>query len=388
MSGTVGDESGGPIGGRGPREAGAWVVFAGVAAGLGLRLLLAWGPYGNYDQTSWQIVAEIVGNGGNVYAETHRYNYAPVWAGVVGTLLPLARVAGLEFHFVVRAFLTLVDLADAILIGLIAAAVGRGSRGTGMLAYALNPVAIMIVGYHGQFDNLAALPLLAATLLAVRRPGRPPVAAIWALATVALLTKHLCVFSVWTLLVFVAGGLLRPALLFLASIAVFLASFAPFLPEGWSGVVGNVVLYAGIPHPYGLPLLLPRTVVYAVFVTAMALFPLVARSRRLPLVQSMELAAVLLLVFIPGVGEAYFLLPALWGSLRRPRGWWVFLPTAYVFLLHGPNNLQALFGVAPWNAVWVALVYWLADAWATRRRESAASGGERGLTTTTAGAVR
>ena len=35
------------------------LVGAGLLAGLSLRLWLAWGPYGNYDQTSWAIVSEI-----------------------------------------------------------------------------------------------------------------------------------------------------------------------------------------------------------------------------------------------------------------------------------------------------------------------------------------
>lgn len=345
------------------------LVILGVFVGIALRLILAWGPYGNYDQTSYQIVAEIVSRGGNVYAETQRYNYSPAWSGVVAGLLHLARATGLEFHFVVRSFLTLVDLANVLLIGLVAVAVGRRGGRAAMIAYALNPVAIMIVGYHGQFDNLAALPLLGATLLVVRRPQRPPLALVWALATLALLVKHLCVFSVWTLFVLTCGGVLRPVLLFAGSLAVFVGSFVPFLPAGLDGIVDNVFLYAGIHHPYGLPTVLPRSVVYVIFVAAMTAFPFLARRWRLSTVHSLELSAVLLLVLIPGVGEAYFLLPALWGCVRRPRGWWVFLPTTYVFLLHGPNNLQALFGVWPWNAVWLALVYWLADAWATRRQQ-------------------
>src|SRR5262249_20117774 len=66
------------------------VLVLATLAGLGLRLWLAAGHYGNYDQTSFQAVSGIVARGGNVYAETSRYNYSPVWAHILALLAAFA----------------------------------------------------------------------------------------------------------------------------------------------------------------------------------------------------------------------------------------------------------------------------------------------------------
>jgi len=337
----------------------AILVGAGFLAGLGLRLFLAWDSYGNYDQTSWGIVGEIAARGGNVYAETPRYNYGPIWFLMLSLFHRAAEVTGWPLHFVVRGFLTLVDAGNAVLVGLLAREAGvRGAR-VGSLVYVLSPVAILIIGFHGQFDNLAALPLLAATLLTLRGGAAPRLATVWALATLALCLKHLCLFSVWMLLVYAAGGVRKAAVLMAGSLAVFGAQFLPWLEGGADGIVQNVLRYSGIPRPYGVTTLLPRGVAAVLFVAVLAALPALARGPlRLGLTRAMELAAVALMTFIPGTGEAYFIVPAIWGAVHASAGYWVFSAVAYVFILTGPNNLQAIPISPPWNAVWLSLVVW------------------------------
>lgn len=342
-----------------PASPSAILVGAGVLAGLGLRSWLAWGPYGNYDQTSWGLVAEIAARGGNVYAETSRYNYGPAWFLLLELFRGAAAATGWPLHFVVRGFLTLADAGNAILIGLLAREVGARSAGAGALVYALSPVAILVVGYHGQFDNLAALPLLAATLLTLRARGAPRLAPVWALATLALCIKHLCLFSVWMLLVYAAGGVKKAAVPMAGSLAVFGAQFLPWLAGGAAGIVRNVLRYSGIPRPYGLTTILPRGVAAVVFVAVLAALPVLARGPlKLGLTRAMELSAVALMTFIPGTGEAYFIVPAIWGAPHASAGYWIFSAVAYLFLLTGPNNLQAIPIPPPWNAVWLSLVLW------------------------------
>ena len=220
-------------------------------------------------------------------------------------------------------------------------------------------MAILIVGFHGQFDNLAALPILAALRL-VLAPAPPPFWAVWALGTAGLCVKHLNVFIVFALFVVAGGTLFRTAALFTAALAVFGASFVPFLPAGLDGIVKNVFLYRGMAHPYGLVPIVPREILSVVFVAVLAATPLLARRfLRTGPVETLELTAVALLVFIPGIGEAYFILPILFGAARRSLGWIVYTIVAYYFVLTGPNNVQAISGPQPWNAVWLALVFWL-----------------------------
>ncbi len=83
--------------------------------------------------------------GGNVYAETTRYNYTPVWAYCLLFLNRVALVTGLPFHFVVRGFLSLVDMVNALMIGLIAAQRDPKDGKQRSLLYLLNPAAILLV---------------------------------------------------------------------------------------------------------------------------------------------------------------------------------------------------------------------------------------------------
>jgi hypothetical protein len=334
------------------------LLAAVFVVGLALRLWLAFTTYGNYDQTSFRIVAEITRRHGNVYAETSRYNYSPVWAFIVAGL-DAARPSGLPFPAAVKGFLSLVDVGNAVLLGRLARSLGRVSWHATAF-YLLNPVAIMLVGYHGQFETLAATPILLAALLLARpaRPGRLPL--VWALGTLSLAVKHITLFSVWTLFL-AATPLLGGAVALMAgALGAFGALFLPYLPEGLAGILRNVVGYRGIPHPYGLSIVMPRTVLFPLFLAVMSVLPVVAsRLRAFDIGRRLELAAVGLLVFIPGMGECYILLPALFGSVAPGLFSLTFAAVGYGFLLTGPNNLQALQSAQPWNVVWLSLAVWL-----------------------------
>lgn len=127
----------------------SWVRVA-FLIGLALRLALACFTPGNYDMRSYEIVASIMQRGGNVYAATPRYNYSPLWAYILRSLSYIGPV-----HITARVFLSLVDMGNALLI--------RRMWGlTAGTCYALNPAVIVLVGYGGQFETLACLPLLIA----------------------------------------------------------------------------------------------------------------------------------------------------------------------------------------------------------------------------------
>jgi hypothetical protein len=335
-----------------------------VAVGVGLRLYLASSYYGNYDQASYSIVGTIVLRGGNVYAETDRYNYSPVWSWILWCLAKLAIHANLGFPLVIRGFLTLVDIGNAVLIGLIAERTGR-LRGTlAFSIYLLNPVAILIVGYHGQFDTLASLPLLLATYLMLRQPDSPPRRVVWLLGTAAILVKQLAVFGALTLFTYAFAGWRRWLALGLAG-AVFAATFLPYLPAGWPGIVQNVLRYSSLQGFYGLSQL-PPVLNRPIFFAVMLPLPVIARDRLgLSVERAMALTSVALLVFIYGISTQYFLLPILFGTVILGWAYWLYTAMVTLFLLMSPFNLHLLtFGddwpfPITWNVVWLCAVTWL-----------------------------
>lgn len=83
-----------------------------LALGFVLRIILSRLGH-NYDLESYWIVGEIVAKGGNVYAETHRYNYGPIWFYILGVVYWFTDRFGQGFDFfglVIAMFLSLVDI--------------------------------------------------------------------------------------------------------------------------------------------------------------------------------------------------------------------------------------------------------------------------------------
>lgn len=348
------------------------LLAAAVVVGVASRLYLATAYHGNFDEDSYEIVAAIMRHGGIVYAETDRYNYSPVWADVIAALDGLGDALRLELHTMVRSFLTFVDVGVAILVGMIAARTGSASFAIASASYLLNPVAILLVGYHGQFENLAALPLLAAAWAALQHPDRRT-APIWLLASAALVIKQLMLFGVWTVIFYAfsrqAGSTrsivsplsLRPLAALALAVLAFLATFVPYWGMAGTRIVSNVLGYTALPRLYGLGAFLPYEVAFPIFLATLSILPLVMRDvLDLDLTAALRLSAIALLALIPGIGEQYFLIPIIFGAAHGGAWFWTYSAAATLFLLSSPNNVHLLQAPPLWNLVWAASFIWLA----------------------------
>lgn len=199
----------------------------------------------NYDWESYCIVGEIVTSGGNVYAQTHRYNYGPFFFLIQGLLYKIATVAPsdvelLLFRALMVATLTLADLGIALFIG-------KKYSAFGAIIFFLNPVSIIITGYHNQFDNIALLFALISTLFYNEEEhfsAKDGWFIFW--LTLCLIAKHiLFLIPVFLLLKKhlpikkkLAYAILPPLL--------FLLSFIPFCvgnSDALFGIIKNVFLY-------------------------------------------------------------------------------------------------------------------------------------------------
>jgi hypothetical protein len=76
------------------------LFFAVLVAGIAARLLVATCGH-DYDMDSWQLVANLVDRGDNVYASTDRYNFAPGWFHVLHALNLLAGHNPTAFRYLV-----------------------------------------------------------------------------------------------------------------------------------------------------------------------------------------------------------------------------------------------------------------------------------------------
>lgn len=220
-----------------------WALPVVIVIGCALRFLIREIGH-NYDFESYKIVGEIVARGGNVYQETARYNYGPLFMYCQGFLWKLSRVLpiGLRdnilYRYLMIAFLTGADIGITMILD------KKFSRKAAVL-YFLNPISIIIIGYHNQFDNWAVFLMLLAVVFYNGNEKRFSYKdGLYLLFfTLSLIMKHdFFAFPFWVL---VAAGLPKLKRLLYSCLppTLFLLSFLPYWSVGHDGIINNVFLY-------------------------------------------------------------------------------------------------------------------------------------------------
>jgi hypothetical protein len=169
-----------------------------------------------------KVAAHVLDVSWNPYLAPRLYPYPAAWIWVEVAAEWLARHAGVPFALAVKAP---VVLADAALALLLARGWGEraGQRTWAGWAYALHPVALLVAGFHGQFDSVALLALVCA--LRALALGALSASALALAAGIAL--KSFPVLVLPFALVFVpARERVRYALLATVPVALLLAPFA------------------------------------------------------------------------------------------------------------------------------------------------------------------
>ncbi len=336
----------------------ALIALSGVAARLAVSTLGE-----NYDMESWWLVSSLVLDGESFYASTHRYNYGPLWAVLLGAARALSRWSGEDtihrFHFVVAALLSLFDVATA---GLLLRRCGRA----GFAFLMLNPVSVLITGYHSQMDGVA---LFFAVAFWLRFASAPPTLGVslstGALLGVSLVAKHILLpFVPWMLLVrrpflkFFPGALAAAA----CAAAVFGLSFLPwaFDPASLAGLRANVVEYRSTEGLSLLAMLWPLPAsafpMRSAFLLLLSLAGVATACLRHAWRDDLFSYLLILVALSSGVQDHYLAIPlvSLALSLASPLAWgYVFAATAT--LLVSGWNIGYLLGIPPAPSAHAAL---------------------------------
>ena len=235
-----------------------WGIVIILAVGFALRLLAAARGH-NFDFESFALAADISSSGGNVYASTTRYNYGPVWFLVLHALNLLSFKDPQVLRFTMAGFLSLVD------VGIFFVLLRRLGMKVACLFY-LNPISIIITGYHTQFGNFALLVGMLAVIIfgddKEARLSRRKILGLLVLG-LSLAVKHiLFLFPLW--LAARQKGLLNKAAVLLVPTAVFALSFLPYWNEGKQGIIQNVLLYSSKNNEYFYRLYVPQSLQYLI----------------------------------------------------------------------------------------------------------------------------
>ena len=209
-----------------------WIALFGF--GLLLRVLMAALGH-NFDLESYEIVADIVLNGDSVYANTTRYNYGPIWAYILAFLKLIASIGSYNqklFH-------------ELIVICLFAAEVFlyRGiykqtKNNLLILLLLFNPISIVIIGHHSQFDILAICLAYYAYLNIKNKKYNTAIL----LLGISYSVKHIMVFFPLMLLFNQEISLKERVKLLTIPALIFALSFMPFYND-FEAIKTNVLSY-------------------------------------------------------------------------------------------------------------------------------------------------
>ena len=281
-----------------------WWVAGLLLLGIALRFIMMKRGH-NFDLESWRLAADITANGGNVYADTYRYNYGPIWFEVLHILDRLAQLFPDPYHtfrFLIVGVLTLADLGIWYVLrkrfGLVA----------GFLFF-LNPISIIISGYHNQFDTVAIFAALAAMMVYGDAKDGLTKRKIWGLVLLGLSLTIKHIFFLFPLWLAVKQRGWREKLIVLSlPVGLFLLSFLPFVAEGHAGIIKNVFGYASFSNAPFWYAILPQFVQSVVsskllFFGALVVFAFILRRR--PVLESLLMYTIVLVAFSAAIANQY-----------------------------------------------------------------------------------
>ena len=187
-----------------------------------------------------RVAAHVLDVSWNPYQAQHLYPYPPVWVWVEAACEWLARHSGLSFAVLVKLPVLAAEVAIVALLARWGATRGGAARWAPWI-YALHPVAVLVSGFHGQFDSLALLMVLIAVRASER--GRHDDAALALAAGIAV--KSFPVLAVPALLLRVTGSGARVRFLALALLPVAVL-LVPYLAHDANAVARELFGYGGV----------------------------------------------------------------------------------------------------------------------------------------------
>jgi hypothetical protein len=213
-----------------------------LLTGIMLRyLVMFWGH--NYDFDSYCIVGRLVSESKNVYANTSRYNYGPMFLYIQGLCYKLSLLTPnylLTYRLLIVFILCLGDIGIACFL------YKKYSPAIAFVFF-LNPVSIIITGYHNQFDNLAVwAALLSSQYFNEDKKITLQDLFFVIIMSICLITKHiLFMMPIW-LLISKRLPFNKKIIYSFLPILLYMTSFIPFIVndvQAVNGVLKNVFLY-------------------------------------------------------------------------------------------------------------------------------------------------
>ena len=305
------------------RPAAIRILLAIGGLGLASRFVLARVSIGSEDIITWSRFASQIDVHGVewMYRNVSEFNHPPLMGWWALAAARLSSFTGWAFEPCFKLLPCVADICSAVLLWRIWRA--RAGVGYGALAFALfalNPVSLLVSGYHGNTDSALAMLALASCYLLECRNA--PFTAGLALGG-AINVKLIPVLLIPILVVRVTkwDGLVRLA----AGLSVAVIPFVPALLTSWPGFRHNALEYNSSWENWGFAFFIRHAeassrlhaiadIVHRVFASIgrylivggiLAVCQLQRLTRRFDSFQLAACAFALFLVFTPGFGVQY-----------------------------------------------------------------------------------
>lgn len=214
-----------------------------------------------FDFESYCIVGELASHFKSVYAGTTRYNYGPIFFIIQGLAYAVSHIFTTDLQGTYRVILvgifTLTDFGIAMWLA------NRYSIKVSLIFF-LNPISIVITGFHNQFDNMAIfLALLSCQYYNEEEEITKKDWMFVLMLALSLTMKHIIFMIPFWLLVKRGLPVKKRLLYVFVPPMLFGFSFIPFVignVEALKGVIYNVFLYKSnaisplLGGPWGIPL--------------------------------------------------------------------------------------------------------------------------------------
>jgi len=156
------------------RDTAILALIAAAARLIFLRLLPAGAE--SVDLHSWQLVAAELRAGRNPYHTTPFLNWPPLWMQIIAAIDKASQLLRIPFATLLRLFLIAADVTGVVAAHRLAVfAELKRARAIVLFGLALNPICILLVCQHANFDTIVALAILLAVSAVLRfvRSGNP-----------------------------------------------------------------------------------------------------------------------------------------------------------------------------------------------------------------------
>lgn len=323
------------------------------------------------DADGFVINARLFLEGKNIYLYQPYYNYSPLFFYILGFLGKIGQfIPAIPTKVIIHWFLSFIDIFTAFILIRLA-----GQRKIiiwkTVALFILNPVSIIISGYHGQFDNLAIFFLLLAILLSeTTKKSRRFMQnfLIWLILTVGLTVKHTILFPAFSFLVHFSRKTYLAVFLFTASLLVFLASFLPYYFSASAQISQNVFKYKSMEGLYGVSFILSKYcphclgtdtnyLIRNIFLLSGLTLAVFLRHR--DAARSCLISFLFFLTFTTGIGGQYFVFPIALGALFPSIWFYLYSIVVTLFLLGNDWEFNiSVFKIFSWNVVWVVTFMW------------------------------